>query len=67
MEISVECSVATYLLYMLYTSTSSNLCIASLFEYACICYSLSSNSISDEGARAVADGMKYCTSLKSLK
>ena len=32
-----------------------------------ICFSLNSNNISDEGARAVADGMKYCTSLKSLK
>ena len=32
-----------------------------------ICCSLSSNSSGDEGARAIADGMKYCTSLQSLK
>ena len=36
-------------------------------ECMCICYSLGSNSISDEGARAVADSMKYCTSLKTLE
>ena len=41
--------------------------IASLFECMCICYSLYSNSISGEGARAVADGMKYCTSLETLE
>ena len=33
----------------------------------CICYSLMNNNISDEGARAVADGMKYCTSLETLE
>ena len=32
-----------------------------------ICYSVYSNNISDEGARAVADGMKYCTSLQTLR
>ena len=61
--------VATYLLYMLYTSTSSNLCtLPCLYipECTCVCYSLDGNSISDEGARAVADDMKYCTSLKTL-
>ena len=41
--------------------------IASLFECMCICYSLNSNNISDEGARALADGMKDCTSLKTLE
>ena len=63
-------SVATYLLYVLYTS---NWCVLlpCLYVYVpecmCICYSLGDNSISDEGARAVADGMKYCTSLKTLE
>ena len=31
-----------------------------------ICCSLSVNGIGDEGARAIADGMKYCTSLETL-
>ena len=59
--------------YVADTSTSSNLCTCILLpclyipECMCICYSLNSNSISDEGARAVADGMKYCTRLKSLQ
>ena len=59
---------------VLYTCfPSSNLCTCILLpclyipECMCICYSLGSNSISDEGARAVADGMKYCTSLKTLE
>ena len=64
--------MATYLLYMLYTSNFYT-CILlpclyiDLPECMCICYSLGSNSISDEGARAVADGMKYFTSLQSLQ
>ena len=35
-------------------------------ECMCIYYSLGSNNISDKGARAIADGMKYCTSLQTL-
>ena len=40
-----------------------------LYNLKCMCifHSLSNNNISDEGARAVADGMKYCTSLQSLQ
>ena len=71
---SILCTcVATYVLYMLYTSTSSNLGTCILLpclyipERMCICYSLGWNSISDEGARAVADSMKYCTSLETLE
>ena len=55
------------------TSKSSNLytCILLpglyILEGMCICYSVGQNSIRDDGARAVADGMKYCTSLQSLQ
>ena len=35
-------------------------------ECMCICYRLINNNISDEGVRAVADGMKYCISLQRL-
>ena len=65
--------MATHLLYTLCTSISSNLCICILLpylyipEYMCICFSLSSNNIYDEGVRALTDGMKYCISLLTLQ
>ena len=53
-------------------SPSSKLCtllVPCLYipKCMCICYSLGSINISVEGARAVADGMKYCTNLKTLE
>ena len=41
--------------------------LLTILKCMCTCYSLSNNSISVEGARAVADGMKYCTSLQTLQ
>ena len=38
-----------------------------ILKIMCISYSLSHNVISDEGARALVDGMKYCTSVHRLE
>ena len=59
-------------MYLLYIITRGHVycflvCIIPECRFMCICCSLSSNNISDEGARAIADGMKYCTSLERLE
>ena len=62
LQYSCQCNVATYCCIVA-VCVHIHCFLISLCMY--ICYSLSSNNISDEGARAVADGMKYCTSQQS--